>query len=225
MQDVKKIAIISASPKVNQNLAVSEFLAKRGESLLIEERVEINAVNMRRVLPHKETKNAFQTLANADAIVLVFPLYFFCMPAMLTRFLQDFVAEHPKATRVSGVYAIINCGFPEPEINLEAMRVAEVFAIQTGRAFRGGVMIGCGAMALGAQDAPFMKPVFEKIDACFLRVKRDVISGVPEPEQIEAVTVKLPRKLYFIVGNAGWHSMARKNRLKKRDLYRKPYER
>ncbi len=28
---------------------------------------------------------------------------------------------------------------------------------------------------------------------------------------------------YFLAGNSGWHSMARKNKLKSQELYRKPY--
>ncbi|NLI53148.1 MAG: flavodoxin [Clostridiales bacterium] len=225
MPDVKKIALVSASPKVNQNLAVSEFLAKKGESLLKDERIEPIVVNVRRALVHKETQDAFRSMAQADAIVLIFPLYFFCMPAMLTRFLQDFAAESPKTDHAASVYAIVNCGFPEPEINREAMRVVERFAIRTGRTFLGGVMTGCGGMVLGAQGAPFMRSVMEPVERLFQRAGRDALADTPEPVQVDSVTVRFPRKLYFIAGNAGWRGMARKNKLKKPDLYRKPYER
>ncbi len=224
MDGTKQIVILSASPKVKQENAVSELLTKRGAMLLTGEQIETREINVRRTLLHKETQEAFHFVSNADAVVLVFPLYFFCMPAVLTRFLQDFATAYPKSAHPSRVYAIVNCGFPEPEINREAMRVVERFAVQTERIFCGGVMIGCGPMVLGAQGAPFMRPVMDAVDLLFSRVKRDALSETPEPTQINSVFVKFPKKLYFIAGNAGWHSMARKNRLVKADLRRKPYE-
>lgn len=220
---MKKVVLVSASPKVDQTEAVSQFLAARGERLLAGEGLEVVTIPVRRALLHHETKSAFETMQSADAVIFVFPLYFFCLPGMLTRFLQEFSAEYPLAEHTSNVYAIINCGFPEPEINEEAIRVIECFSLQTGRNFLGGVLVGCGGMLLGAAQAPFMRPVFEKIDALFIRVKHDALSGTPEERQIIMTTPKFPKWMYFVAGNAGWRSMARRNKLRPRDLKRKPY--
>lgn len=219
----KRIVLVSGSPKVDQNWAVSAFLTKKGEAEMHDERVDIQTIRVRHVLLHRETEHAFRQMAEADAIVFIFPLYFFCMPSILTRFAQDFAAAYPRSEQSANVYAIINCGFPEPEINREAVRVVEQFAKKTGRTFRGGLLIGCGGMLLGAQGAPFMRPLFERVDHLFQRVKDDLLSGEPKPPLIELTTVKFPRALYFFAGNAGWKSTARKNRLKTKDLYRKPY--
>ncbi len=224
MSNQKHIVLVSASPKAKQDQSVSDFIAKRGDTLLNGEVIETHVINVRRALTRKETQDAYQTLMQADAIVMIFPLYFFCMPGMLTRFLQDFAADFPQTQKKTGVYAIVNCGFPEPDINLEALRVVERFTIQTGRSFCGGVMVGCGGMILGVQRAPFMKPVYDAIDGLFNRVKNDVLSGGYQDNQIDSIAVNFPRKLYFIAGNAGWKSMARKNHLHKEDLYRKPYQ-
>jgi len=224
MPNQKHIVLVSASPKAKQDQSVSDFIAKRGDALLNGETVETHVINVRRALTRKETQDAFQALMQADAIVMIFPLYFFCMPGMLTRFLQDFTVDFPETQKMTGVYAIVNCGFPEPDLNLEALRVVERFAIQTGRTFCGGVMVGCGGIILGAQRAPFMQPVYDVIDGLFSRVKNDVLSGEYQDSQIDSVAVKFPRKLYFIGGNAGWRSMARKNHLHRKDLYRRPYQ-
>jgi hypothetical protein len=220
----KMIVLVSASPKVDQAWAVSAFLAARGEEIVRDEAIAVETIPVRHALMHRETEGAFAALQQADAIVLIFPLYFFCMPAMLTRFLQDFAVKYPKTTHAAGVYAIVNCGFPEPEINEEAMRVVECFVLQTGRSFLGGVMIGCGGMLMGAAQAPFMRPVFEKIDGLFARVKRDVLSKESEKAEIAQAAPKFPKALYFLAGNSGWRSMARKNKLKSRELFRKPYQ-
>ena len=224
-ESVKRVVLVSASPKVDQNEAVSAFLDARGEGLLVGEGIEVVTIPVRKALIHHESKTAFDTLQNADAIVMIFPLYFFCLPAMLTRFLQDFAAAYPAAKHAASVYAIINCGFPEPEINEEAMRVIECFSLQTGRRFQGGVMVGCGGMLLGAAQAPFMLPVFGQIDSLFARVKRDVLSGTPEEAQIINIAPKFPRWMYFVAGNAGWRAMARKHQVKPRELNNTPYQR
>ncbi|MEN6636494.1 MAG: flavodoxin [Clostridiaceae bacterium] len=223
-ESIKRIALLSASPKVDQEWAVSNLLAQRGESMLKNEQSDVVIIPVRHALTHHETASAFDLMQEADAIVMIFPLYFFCLPAMLTRFLQDFAVQRPKATKACAVYAIVNCGFPEPEINQEAMRVVEMFARQTGRSYGGGVMIGCGGMVLGAQGAPFMKPVMASIDDLFVRVKCEAAGQDLIEVQIAVVAPKFPRKLYFLAGNAGWRSSARKNHLKSKDLYRAPYQ-
>jgi hypothetical protein len=224
IENKKQIVILSGSPKVDQDWAVSDFLAKRGANLLRDESLNTVVIPVRHALLHRETDQAFSDTASADAIIMIFPLYFFCLPSMLTRFLQDFAASYPKSIRNANVYAIVNCGFPEPEINMEAMRVVEQFAKITGRTFSGGVMIGGGGMVLGAKSAPFMRPVFEQIDALFARVKNDLLAGESQSSAINSVSVKFPRALYFIGGNTGWKFSARKNKLKSKDLYRTPYQ-
>lgn len=224
MEPKKSVVLLSASPKTDQDWAVSAFLAKRGLSALDDGQLDVRLIPVRHTLLHHETKDAFEAMQNADAIILFFPLYIFCMPALLTRFLQDFAANHPHTKRASNVYAIVNCGFPEPEINEEAMRVLKSFSAQTGRTFLGGVMVGCGGMIIGAQDAPFMRAVFGAIDSLFSRVRHDMLSGETAPSATIATTVKFPRWLYFLAGHTGWISMARKNHIKKADLYRTPYQ-
>ncbi|MDD4311218.1 MAG: NAD(P)H-dependent oxidoreductase [Eubacteriales bacterium] len=219
----KRVILLSASPKVDQSWAVSEILAKRGEMQLKNEQIDATLINVRHAIMHHETLPAFENMQEADAIVLVFPLYFFCLPGMLTRFLQDFSTKEAKEKKDCAVFAIVNCGFPEPELNLEAMRVVEQFTLQTGRVFGGGVMIGCGGMFISTQKAPFMKQVMAELDSVFERVRRYTEDSSSIEAKIIATAPKFPRKLYFFAGNAGWKSTARKNHLTRKDLYRTPY--
>ena len=219
----QSVVFLSGSPKVKQDEAVSDFLAKRGASSMADATLDTRVICVRETLLHRQTEEAFAAVQNADAIVMIFPLYFFCMPAMLTRFLQDFAAAYPAASKKANVYAIVNCGFPEPQINLEAMRVIESFSRHTGRTFGGGTLVGCGGMLLGAQQAPFMKPLFEEIDGLFSRIAKDLGSTEPAKPVLSNIAVKFPRFLYFLGGNSGWHMAARKNGLRSKDLYRRPY--
>ena len=225
-QTKRTIVLLSASPKTNQEFAVSEFLSKRAENQLQNEQFIVNLINVRHALLHQETKSAFEAMQRADSVLLFFPLYFFCMPALLTRFLQDYYtslsAEEMSASSAK-VYAFINCGFPETDINFEAIRVIESFSSHVGMNFRFGVMIGGGGMMLASMDAPFIKAAHEKIDRVIACVQAEVLTG--EIKQVETISIalKFPRKLYFLGGNFGWKSAARKNGLKTKDLYRKPY--
>ncbi len=225
MSNVKQsVVFLSGSPKVKQDEAVSDFLAKRGAKLLADESLDARVICVRETLLHHQTEDAFAAVQNADAIVVIFPLYFFCMPAMLTRFLQDFAVRYPVASKKTNVYAIVNCGFPEPEINLEAMRVIDSFSRHTGRTFGGGTLVGCGGMLLAAQQAPFMKPLFEEIDGLFSRIHQDLNGQEPAKTLLSNTAAKFPRFLYFLAGNSGWHMAARKNGLRSNDLKRKPYQ-
>ena len=219
----KRIVLVSGSPKVDQSQAVSALLVKRGEAQIQDERLDVQTIPVRHVMMHRNTEHAFRQLLEADAIVFIFPLYFFCLPAMLTRFLQDFAAAYPRAEKNANVYAMINCGFPEAEASSEAIRVVEQFAKKTGRTFRGGLLIGCGGMMLGTQGAPFLRSLFEQVDGLFQRIKDDQLHEEAQPPRIELTAAKFPRTLYYMAGNAGWKSTARKNRIKIKDLYRKPY--
>ena len=63
----------------------------------------------------------------------------------MTRFLQDyaaFVKSQERTGKVPRVYAMVNCGFPEDEINGEALRVVESFSRSIGARYRFGLMIG-----------------------------------------------------------------------------------
>lgn len=221
---VKKVVLLSASPKPPQEYIVSEFLARYAGERLHSTEIEAQIFQVRQTLLHKETQPAYEAMFQSDAVLLFFPLYFFCMPAMLTRFLQDFAAYADGKERCGAkLYVFVNCGFPEPEINLEAVRAAESFAKHSGFTFRFGVMIGGGGMLLGAKDAPFMKEVFSALDRSLSQIEHETLTDETLPAQTVSIPVKFPRRLYFFGGNLGWKSTARKNGLKRKDLYRKPY--
>jgi hypothetical protein len=148
------------------------------------------------------------------------------MPGILTRFLQDYyqyLIEHEKVSGKAKVYAIVNCGFPEPEINLEAVRVIGSFCRHVNAHFRFGVLIGGGGMLLGAKGAFFMKKVVNRLRETFLTIATDIQrEDLPTMDNV-AITMNFPRWLYFFMGDRSWISMARKNGLHKKDLYVKPY--
>jgi hypothetical protein len=81
-------------------------------------------------------------------------------------------------------------------------------------------MIGKGGMVLNVKDAPFMK---NKLDKVFESIAEDIFRGSKEEKQNIIIDLSFPRWLYFFMGNRNWFSLARKNGLRKKDLYRQPY--
>jgi len=51
----------------------------------------------------------------------------------------------------------------------------------------------------------------------------DTFSSGNKPIRDILISMRFPRKLYFLMGGFGWNSGAKRNGLKKEDLYRKPY--
>ncbi len=221
----KHAVLIDASPRTT-DASTSRWLATRVESHMNAQRTRISRIHVRESFTKAQTDQDFQTMLQADALIFVFPLYIFCLPGQLMRFLQDY--DRYRAGRSGSasnplIYAVVNCGFPEPDINAEAVRVIQSFAEKIRATFRFGVMIGSGPMLYGAINAPFMKKTRDELAHAFQAVNIDIVSNGQEIVEDYHIYARFPRKLYFFMGDKGWVSRARKNGLSKRDLYRKPY--
>ncbi len=222
---MKKIVLLEASPKVNEE-SVSKFLIEMAGKYIDDSSAEKTFISVRESLSKNTLDEDFESILKADALIIVFPLYIFCMPGILTRYLQDyyqFFIEHGGFSNRTRVYSIVNCGFPEPEINLEAVRVIRSFSQHINALFRFGIMIGGGGMLLGQIDAPFMKATREKLIDGFSRISKDIQTDNIENMENIQIKMNFPRWLYFFMGDWEWFGLAHKNGLRRKDLYRKPY--
>ncbi|MCB8815973.1 NAD(P)H-dependent oxidoreductase [Desulfosporosinus shakirovi] len=224
---MKNIVLISASPKMKDQSVSKKLLEMVGN------RIDANAFNktfidVRQCISHHQLLEAFETLSKADVIIISFPLYFFCLPGILTRFLQDYYGystENKGVRNIVKVYAIINCGFPEPELNLEAVRVIKSFSQHINAEFCFGLLIGAGPMMFAAKDAPFMKKPIQKLNNAFSTIAETLNhEHVTRTDNIYiGLNFTFSRQLFMFFGNRSWVTMARKSGLKKRDLYKQPY--
>jgi hypothetical protein len=217
---MKKLVILSASPKKGEP-SVSAMLSELSKDRLDRNDLQAEIIDVSKALSHCEA--AFESMRTADALLIIFPLYIFCMPGMLTRFLEDYAASVGQKRTGQKIYTVVNCGFPEPDINEEAIRVIKSFSHHIGAEFRFGVGFGCGGMVLGAKDAPFMKKAMEALYGAVDRMTADILHDIQPPTDTVNISVSFPKWMYFFGGNFGWKQLAKKNGLKKRDLYRTPY--
>lgn len=216
---MKKVIILSASPKKEEQ-SVSAFISSIAKEQFSEFQSDI--IDVRQALANKNCQAAYQTMREADALLIVFPLYFFCLPGMLMRFLEDYAQT--KYSKPQKVYAIVNCGFPEPEINEEALRVVQSFSHHIGASFRFGIGLGSGGMILmSAKEAPFIKKFIDAVHGSLKSIAKDIADETLPILNNVYFRVNFPRRLYYMAGNMGWRQLAKKNGLKKRELCRKPY--
>ncbi len=223
---MSNIVFISASPKMNREESSSSLLAQMAGNVLKGPGITHTFIDVRQSITKNQTHKDFEILAKADVVIIVFPLYIFCLPGILMRFLEDYShydVEHNNS-RSPKIYAVVNCGFPEPGINLEAVRVIKSFSRHIHAHFRFGILIGGGGMLLEAKDASFMKKNFRHLNQAFSKIARDLQNDNLEEAENINISMNFPRWLYLFLGNRNWLSLARKNGLKKKDLYRKPYE-
>lgn len=225
---MKNVVLVSASPKINEQSVSKEFLELAG-SQINDDLFNKTFIDVRKSISTHNLSEDFETLSKADVIIISFPLYVFCLPGILTRFLVAYYNYYTISGNVRNnvkVYAIVNSGFPEPEINLEAVRVIRSFSQYINAEFRFGVLIGGGPMMFAAKNAPFMKKAVQKLIDAFSSIAEDInLKNSAKMNHIYiGVNFPFSRRLYFFMGDRGWITSARKNGLQKKDLYKKPYQ-
>jgi len=220
-----KIVLINGSPKINEE-SVSGYLVSLLSDRIGTDGINKIIINVRQSLTRHQTLSDFEVISKADAIVIVFPLYIFCLPAMLTRFLEDYYHYYSETGKIAGnqkIYPIVNCGFPEAEINGEAVHVVQSFSRHINAEYRFGILIGSGGMLIGAKGAPFMKKAMIKLQNAFDEIKSDSLNNAHQNLEDVLININFPRWLYFFMGDRGFIHDAHKNGLKKKDMLRKPY--
>ncbi len=221
MNHTPHAVVISASPRTSGTIS-SVVFADTVAKAIGAKGVAVQRIDVRKTIRDNIHAEAMDAMQNSDALVFVFPLYFFCLPGLLMRFLQDYAAA-AKTRPGQRVWCIVNCGFYEPEINDEAVRVVKSFSQHIGAAFRFGVTISCGSMLATMRSAPFMKKSSAAFDAAMTAIADDVIGEGTAPDVPIRIRADISRRFYYFMAQFGWKHAARKNGLKKKDLYRKVY--
>lgn len=192
--------------------------ATGGNSALVEKMLEpLLAGEVGRMDARRPAQETFRALCGADAVILVFPLYVDSLPSHLLRFLLELeeYARGQKPESPARFYAVAQCGFYEGKQNRYALEALEHFCARSGFRWCGGVGLGCG----GALEGMMKKPL-APLEELLSQLAEAVREGRALPENRFA-SMGIPRWTYSTVGNIGWIVSARKNGLKRKDLYRR----
>jgi hypothetical protein len=166
-------------------------------------------------------------VADADTVILSFPLYWDSMPSHVIRTMErlDLNRKIGRKGSQPNFYLIVNNGFPEPWHNEIAIGIGQRFAGDMDFKWQGALNIGGGG-AIGGKQLEDMGGMTYK-----LRETLDMAAeAIGKSQQIpEDVKQRLSKPLYpawfnIIFGGFGWRSLAKKRGMKG-SIKAMPYER
>lgn len=221
---MSKICFINGSPSGTQSTS----------SLFIEE--------VTKMLSAKQNKHSFSTIAaitatnqnqelsfvkmnQSDVWIFTFPLYYYGLPGILVKFLEDYAqfAKQNPLGHSPRVYAIVNCGFPEPSHNDHAAKMIENFCTHFKGTWRFAVEVGTGPIIKGTPDIPMNGFLKRKVYQALTRLSEDICNFSTTPHKNLYAKCRIPTCLYLFMGNRNWKRTAKQNSLSEKDLYKTPY--
>jgi len=122
-------------------------------------------------------EDMLQSMAGADSIIMVFPLFSYGLPGALMRFLEDYyryIQAGNGYNKDAGVYIIVNCGFPRPRTIAEAVRVIKNFCRRLSLNWRFAICIGSGPVVAAVKKVPFLHM---KLKRAYAEIASDIKSG------------------------------------------------
>lgn len=206
-----KIALVSGSPKPKTSAskiilaALGQYIGGKG------------AITQR----HISEQDTRERIAEADAVVLAFPLYVDGVPSHLLAAME--LMEKEKTLRPdTRVFAVVNCGFIEGIQCETAIAIARHWCERCGARWGGAIGFGGGggfdmmeAVPMGYGPKKSLGKALEKLAGC-------IADGTEYGEKY--LSVDFPGFMYKIGAHSYWRGRARANGLKKKELGRKPSE-
>lgn len=155
-------------------------------------------------------------LAGAGTIVFGMPLYVDGIPSACLRVMERL--EKYDTAGEKHIYVVSNMGFYESLQLKNLMSMVKTWCEKCGFTYGGGLAIGAGEMigsiiaSTGKGPAKYVAEGLNKLSAA--------INASATIGDIYADAYRFPRALYMLAADSGWPHGARKNGLKRKDLYR-----
>jgi multimeric flavodoxin WrbA len=220
---IRRAVLLVGSPRTKKSTSASlggylfEQLNARG--------IETQAIQIYTSLYSQERmKTMFDSIDNADLIVLAFPLYVDSLPAPVIAALEKIAAHCEDNQSPARFAAIANCGFPGANHNNTALAICSQFACQNGFVWMGGLALGAGegivhGIPLNELDGRAI-PLKKSLDLA----AEALANGNPIPQSARDLLAKpiIPNWMYTLQGQFGWTQYAKQYGMEK-ELKRQPY--
>ena len=206
--------------------STSESLGSYLIERLEEQDMEAETMRLYRAYRSEEGRAALLAATGiADLIVLAFPLYVDCLPALTIKALKDIAAHRAIEGHRAGqrLVAIVNCGFPEANQNETALAICRRFAHEVDFEWAGGLALGAG-QGIDGRPLADMGRMAGDISAALDIAAEALAEGkaVPEEAIAKMATPMIPVWAYTLVGGINWRLQARQHGAL-RDLNNRPY--
>ena len=169
-------------------------------------------------------KTLLEEVISYDKIIFASPLYVDCFPSNMLEFMtifEDFIKN--KNNSKIDMYCLVNCGFLEGTQNRTAINIMKNYCMRLNFHWRFGLGIGGGEFMSGSRNMPLNSRIKKPVYNAFLALKKDIENTSNTPIDNILVNPKMPKFIYKLAGNISWKSMAKKNNLKVKDLYKQIY--
>ncbi|WP_089611921.1 NAD(P)H-dependent oxidoreductase [Dehalobacterium formicoaceticum] len=209
-----KIALINASPKRGNSASkiILQTLEKRLTDVEITLDVEITCYDS----ASGDASALLHAMSGCNALVFAFPLYVDGIPANLLRQLEQICPSIAQAAPQAKVYTLVNNGFYDGCQNTLALEMMQHFTQEANLTWGQGIGIGAGSMVQGIPigSGPFTR-LGKTLDA--------LAETILQRRSFENITLdpNLPRFLYKQIANMSWRPQAKKNGLKRSELYKR----
>ena len=133
-------------------------------------------INVRAKVKESYPEDNPKTISRAEAIIMVFPLFTYGIPGALMRLLEDFYlyAKGNDYNKAAGIYIVVNCGFPRPEIMGELIRVMKNFCRRLSLNWRFAICMGGGPVAAMTMKVPLLNMKYKR---AFSAIASDIKNG------------------------------------------------
>ena len=196
---MKKVCLVNGSPRGKRSSSL-EFL-KDVERSLGDQEYEKTVISVKPRVKGSYPTKVLADLAAADAIVLVFPLHNYGLSGALMQLLEDyyrFVISGNGQGKAARVYAVVNCGFPRPEITGEAVRVVRNFCKRLSLNWRFAVRIGTGPVVVATRRIPFLDL---KLKKAWAEIASDLGSNAMEARDDYLIRPVIPAPIIRMIKN------------------------
>jgi hypothetical protein len=160
----------------------------------------------------------YEEITTSDVIILAFPLYVDSVPSNVLKMLIE-LEEYVKGRNIV-MYTLINNGFYEGKQTHIAFEIVQNWCDHTGVRFGGGIGQGAGEMIGATKNTPISKGPFNNLGRELALLAEKIEKR--ETYGIRYLSPYFPRFLWrFMAKHTFWHSMAYKNKLKKKDIIKR----
>lgn len=166
----------------------------------------------------------------ADILVIASPLYVDSIPSFTIK-AMELIYEHRRSTespKEQTLFAIVNCGFPEPAHNQTALAIYRRFALESGLNWAGGARVGWGA-AIDGRPLDSVGGMVRNLKKGLQLAAEALAANIQVSKEAEELMSKpfmplfLAKLMLSVAGGVIWNGQARKNGVKEK-MYDTPYE-
>lgn len=156
-------------------------------------------ITVRARLKGSYPEDILKSMSRANAMIMAFPLFSYGIPGALMRLLEDYygyIKSGNEYNKDAKVYVVVNCGFPRPKINEEAVRVMKNFCQRLFLDWRFAICIGSGPVAAATQKVPLLSL---KLKKAFNEIAQDVKNGNHEKKENYYIKPVLPEPIILMI--------------------------